>query len=458
MKIQTQNAITILPIFLVLAIISSGLLFITERQEIYWGLNEEASSLAVSIAEFLNGKELNDIRTQEESIQSIIHWNQAKRIKIFSYQSEKISLFAAYGDDTYDYHSETSDNTNKLTLQHYTFDKYVIKNIIAKGLMISDLMELPSSNFCICAYVPLYSISQQVSGILEVTIDAHEIKTRTKELLMSSIKITIGILLFGFIIVSIISKQITSSIVLLNKATSIISSGNYEYEITQKGTLNIQEVNDLSNTFNTMSSVLREFSSQSKQELIEAEQFRTSYDLASNYLEQYSPPINVTLGGYKTLIYRYGDNITSDFFDTLTSESSYYVIIGKTKYGNSLNDLTHAASALSLIKEKLTIRSPKETLQIVPQLFEIERCYIFQWSETSQNIEMTKYSDESIHSFVYQPDEKNPIVISTTSIEMEEKLQLYVKRFYDINDDELIKELFFLVEEDDNGIMCIIKK
>jgi HAMP domain-containing protein len=458
MKIQTQNAITILPIFLVLAIISSGLLFVTERQEIYWGLNEEASSLAVSIAEFLNGKELDDIRTQEDSIQSIINWKQAKRIKIFSIKSEKLSLFAAYGDESYDYQTETSDNTNQLTFQYFTFDKYAINKILTKGLIVSDLLELPSSYCCICAYVPLYSSSKQICGILEVTIDAQEIKTRTRELLISSIKITIGILLFGFLIVFIISRQITNSIVLLNKAASIISSGNYEYEITEKGTLNIQEVNDLSNTFNTMSSVLREFSSQSKQELIEAEQFRTSYDLANNYLEKYSPPINVTLGRYKTLIYRFGKNITSDFFDTFTYESSSYVIIGKTKYGTSLHDLTYAASALSLIKETLTVTSIKETLEKVTQLFEMERCYILQWRDTSPRIEMIKYSNESLDSYVYQPDEKNPIVISTTSIEMEEKLQLYVKRFYDINDDELIKELFFLVEEDDNGIMCIIKK
>jgi len=452
MKIQTQNAITIIPVFLVLAIISSGLLFVTERQEIYWGLNEEASSLAISIAEFINGKGLDHIATKESSFKTIIDWEQAKSIRIFSYQLDDLSLFAEYGDKSYG-----DRNSNIITYHYFNSEENIIEDIIKKGLIVTDLLVLPSAKHVMCAYVPIYSNAKKVCGILEVTIDAQEIKTRTQELLVSSLKMTIGILLFGFVVVLIISKQITSSILLLNRAASIISSGNYEYKISEKGTINIQEVNDLSNTFNTMSSVLREFSSQSKQELIEAEQFRTSDDLAKNYLEKYFQPINETIGGYKALIYRVGDNVTSDFFDRFTYDTSYYVVVGKINSGASLQDLTIASSILTLIKEKLMINSPKETLEKITKLFEIEFCYILQWNEQSRSIQVFKYRDKTIDSYPFDPDKKNPLIISTTGKEIEEKFRLYVNRFHYIDDDELVKELFFLVEDGDDGIISIIR-
>src|SRR5437660_946634 len=57
MRIRTQNALAILPLFLFLALISSALLVQAERRELRWGVREEAASLAVATAEFIDGNQ-----------------------------------------------------------------------------------------------------------------------------------------------------------------------------------------------------------------------------------------------------------------------------------------------------------------------------------------------------------------------------------------------------------------
>src|SRR5690242_6009637 len=55
MKIRSQNLLTSVPLFLFLAVTSSAMMYNAERREIKWGLQEEASSLAVAAAELIDG-------------------------------------------------------------------------------------------------------------------------------------------------------------------------------------------------------------------------------------------------------------------------------------------------------------------------------------------------------------------------------------------------------------------
>jgi HAMP domain-containing protein len=55
MRIHTQNLLAIVPLFLFLAGVSCALLYVSERGEYLWGMREEAASLAVATAEFMEG-------------------------------------------------------------------------------------------------------------------------------------------------------------------------------------------------------------------------------------------------------------------------------------------------------------------------------------------------------------------------------------------------------------------
>ena len=452
MKIQTQNILAIIPIFLLLGIISSGLLFIAERQEILWGLKEEASSLAVSISEFLNGEKFEKKSSNkflfQSNLKEIIDANQAKRIKLYSYDFGKIKPYFVIGDETFD---------------HELPSPIAIKSLIKNELLISNIIHISVDISIICAYAPIYLNEKNVSGILEVIIDASEMRQRTNTILLNSVKITCGILFFGLFIVFIVSKQITKRINLLNVAASKVASGNYESKISGTGTINIQEVSDLSNTFNTMSSVLSDFSSQSKQELIEAEQFRSSNDIAKNFLETYYPVIDISQGGIQTMICRVSNIPNGDFFDAFSLDSNYYVIIGKTKNdeinkSNDLYEITHASAVLSFIKQKINKKDPEDLINQTIKFFEMEICHILKWKDDSQTIQRWQFINNSISEYSTDSNALDPIIITTVNEELEQKIISYAKKFKNISDSELVKELLLLVEKDDNGLLCIIRE
>src|SRR5262249_27700657 len=89
MRIRTQILLAILPLFVVLGLVSSALIVHAERRELRWGCREEAASLAVATAEFLDGDRYRDLAAQGSvspagaewrlPFQRILARNQAKR-------------------------------------------------------------------------------------------------------------------------------------------------------------------------------------------------------------------------------------------------------------------------------------------------------------------------------------------------------------------------------------------
>ena len=50
MRIRTQNLIVIIPLFLGMAVATGAMTYSTARQEMLWGLEEEATSLSIAIS------------------------------------------------------------------------------------------------------------------------------------------------------------------------------------------------------------------------------------------------------------------------------------------------------------------------------------------------------------------------------------------------------------------------
>lgn len=98
MKIRTQNLLTIVPFFLVLAASSSALLYFTKCLEYQESLNAEAKALAVTIAEFVDPASLSDPSGRLLiSLERVLRWGQARRIFFLSPNSVEPQLDLGQG-------------------------------------------------------------------------------------------------------------------------------------------------------------------------------------------------------------------------------------------------------------------------------------------------------------------------------------------------------------------------
>ena len=92
MKIATQNLILIAPIFLVLAVITAVVLFVSERREVRWGLDSEAQGVALTIAEFTRASTLAALPGETPKdrearlrppIDRVLKFGHARRVELF---------------------------------------------------------------------------------------------------------------------------------------------------------------------------------------------------------------------------------------------------------------------------------------------------------------------------------------------------------------------------------------
>ena len=496
MKIRTQNLLAIVPIFLGIAIISSFLNYTEQLAEIKWGVHEEIKALATTTAGFidedvcrklLNG-ELDPKRSDISLIlQRIVKLDSQKKIMTQKQHDNWVNriwisiwkqLQSLSGNQQQEYSTWAK-------LQHffivapdggrqiiYKPDKEYwkisvskpieeIKNIIERIEQVDDKVYLsaPEPGSAIMkAYAPIVGRSGTLAGILGVEISTENIRTQKGMVLLKISIISLITILFGALITLFISGIITRKIRELSEAAGVVAEGHYDRRVNIE---TIQEVIDLGNTFNTMSSVLEEVLSRTKRELIERRQFRTQADLAKTYNETFFEPQERTFGDIEIAARLISKRPTGDFFGVFQVDSgSIYAVLGRVRAEEELDSVTFASAAFSLIRQELSKIEPEQVFKNVCELFDVETWECIYWDEAGSKIQWLGHNPNGGPPLQRtMPLQKQKTLVFHTSRETTgETIDSYVRLFGYLLPVELMEDLMGILDEESEGSLITIGK
>jgi HAMP domain-containing protein len=361
MKIRTQNLSAIVPIFLVMCLISGALTYITQRQEIMWGMREEISAMAIAMAQFLDREVVREIQEEtgneelrerlETTLKRVEHWNKKQRF--FLLTPDYREVFFSFGG---------KDENRNISQQVFSKLKDEKTDIILTGVERNN-----QNRAIITAYVPIYDQARTLLSVLGVEIDAQYFLDRTKEIRNRIYIVTSFIVLLGIIIASFISRIITRKINQLTQASLTVASGKYNQRVNI-GT--IQEVSDLTNTFNTMSSIL------------ESHNFFAPVEDDFNKVSVSARLISSNPGG--------------DFFGVFNVDNGTYAVLGRLSKNGELDTVTCSSAAYTFIQQELNQHDPQQAFENTKRLFDLETFQCLFWDGAGGKIQTYRSHDSGL--------------------------------------------------------------
>jgi HAMP domain-containing protein len=268
------------------------------------------------------------------------------------------------------------------------------QTIVEKISQSDDKVYLPKSedSTIMKAYSLIFDRSGSRTGILGVEIKTDNIKRHQRLILLKMLSLFLITILFGILVALFISEIITRKIWELNESAKVIAEGNYDRRVDIR---TIQEIIDLGNTFNTMSSVLEEAVSRTKRALIDSEQFRTEVSLAQTYNETLWEPLEEVFGNVEVVARLIPERPIGCFLGVFEVSGRIYAIQGRMEAKENLEAVTLASVAYSFIREELNTVEPDRVFKDVCELFDVQTWQCIYWTQGENEIQCLDSTPDS---------------------------------------------------------------
>lgn len=471
MKIRTQSVLAIVPVFIGVAAISGFLTYTSEQQENYWALHEESTALTISIAAFIdvdsyqetlqtasaqsqNVRYINDL---EKHLRQILQWKQAKYVLVRSLDGQRLLNHFSIG------HPITA---------HRPLSETAMETLQEQEVWISDIMPLNSETSFVEACTLLNQGDRAASvGVLCVGVSADVFlaqmaQSQRKVILSSSVIVIIGVIL-ALTISELITKQIRQ----LRRAAETVASGDYQQTFKIGGI--IQELQDLSNTFNTMSSVMEETLSRAKRSLVENERFRTVQALSKTYQDTINQQINQQLGSLHITGKLFNDGqITSDFLDYCATIDGHYFILGcltasqtHTESQPHLDLLVTASATTTLLKQLLVSYPCEKAIAQAAEMFPMQTLHCMFVPRASPHASAVQYwhysSTSPMTQRILDLTPGHPTIfhtLSPLSDQAEQRITSFAERFSYLSANSIVEDISIICETVmAGGILLVVK-
>ena len=421
-----------------MSIISGAWDYFNRTEESLSGMQEEAKSLSNSIAELAPKNLITLIKTNTGSldkqysnkIKKLWHFGQIKDLLVLDLTLKPIHSYNENSENTFKW--ELNDKEKSLLKNRKVLATEIVKS--KEGLILSSIAGL----------VDDYG---NISGFIQVDIDATIYGSLVNSILLKNLFLILLSLAIGFLVSTMISRTISKRLKQLTDSAIKVAKGNYSTKV-DAGT--IQEVEDLSNTFNTMSSVLGDVLEKAQRTLIESEIFRENQVLNTAFRENIE--VNtVTETNFGSLFNLYGPAGSINSLTTIfeTKENIYGVYLKlKDNSSSELEDSFLLENAFSYIKALI---SEKDDLDIKPfkeALISFSSALILHQSKSDlQSLDLITMQKQS-------HDADKPFSLGDYSKEVDTLLGNYFKAFPDSRDQKSLVELKKLWPESMPG--CIL--
>lgn len=443
MKIRTQNMLAIVPLFLGLSALIGALMYVVQYRELIWGLDEEATSIAVAAARHMHADAIRSAETADdwERIMAIpvrlLDWGRAKRVAILSPD-----------------HDVLYDNAADSEARPIVLNPALRARMDDRSFAATPVQQDERGRYMM-AFSPIHD-DEGTAAILVVETAADAL-TVFEERIRDDIRtIVVATVLIGIALAWLISRIISRRIVSLTAAASAVGGGQYDQPHEAGG---VQEINDLSSTFNTMSSVLSEVVSKTRRAVVEAEQFRTDDDLARAFTETFMPAEHRTVQGVAVSATHVTSRSGGHFFGVWEKGDEAIAVAGEVAGGTGLEAPLKASAAATALRECWQLSDTKQACTEWSALFELTRVHILAWKDGADQLTSGSW-DANTQSFVFSstPWTDQPLFVHTIAERVAHRIQLYVQTFKHLDPHALTDEIKLTLDKQQQGALIIAKR
>ncbi len=428
MRIRLQILLGIVPVFLVLGLVVAALNYTIRREETYLALREDVYTLTVAMTEFLSSdavraelKDPNSVSARfGPSLNRLMGENPIERITLRSLDATHKPV--EFGDSPGDAALTPSPRTLMEARDYVLF---------------SPILQSSDGHDFVRSMAPLGTAAGPF-GLLTLDIDATGAMREQRTILLESLAFLFGILGCGLMVSWIVGRFVTRAVEQLGMATEIVASGRYDWRV-QPGWL--REVNDLGNTFNTMTSLLEEILSKTKRAVIEGEQFRRPEDLAEAFSENLWSTGHTRLGPLTVSLMRFGKPTNGDFLALWREDERARIVMGRMLVSGEFEAAVLASAAFSLIREEIRIGGPG--FARANEIFHFKFWDLVSWRLSQPTIEVSTFRFGQAEPVRRRVDIDDGQAVALHSLEGEwaRRLDLYIRILKGTDGNRLIEEL-----------------
>jgi HAMP domain-containing protein len=371
MKIATQNLLLIVPIFLLLAVITSLLVFFSEQREVRWGLESEAEGLALTIAEFTDAASLAAVASGDnasaarlrEPLARVLAFGQARRIDISAISGSHVRPLLGAGED----HGVRP-----------AFDAEALGRLLQGQVVVTDV----AGSHALVAHAPVRDAAGTPAGVVSVMTTLSPVAAHRTMVLRRTASILLALFVMGGLVSLLISVVITSEIGRLARTASAFAAGDYDAALAPGV---IEEVAVVGATFGIMGSVLQDTTRRATREMLQFDRFDTEGTLAEFHAARFSAPVVAEHAGLRIAIDRIGPALHGDFWFARGEAGRAHACLGRLD-GPPSFDVVLTASAVTALLQDCFARSEDaaQTLLEAARLFPLHCCVWLEWTLESR--------------------------------------------------------------------------
>ncbi len=444
MKIRTQNMLAIMPLFLGLAVLIGALMYIVQYRELIWGLDEETTSIAVATARHLDAEQVRALEDEStapsflDAARAVLDWDKARRMAVLSPQMQVLFDSA---EDPAQARPIALPPAQRARLDNEPY--------------VSTSVEQDARGRYVMAFSPVRD-DDGVAAIVMVETDADVLTAHEQRIRRNVQGLIVVAALIGVGIALLISRIISRRIDRLTRMASAIGEGHYEQADETGG---IQEIQDLSRTFNTMSSVLSEVVSRTRRAVVEAEQFRTDDDLARAFVDTFMPAEHRQVQGVELSAVNMSSRSSGHFFGIWEKQQHVMAVVGEIDAEPGLRAPLNASAAASLLREYWKTRDMEAACTAWGNLFNIRSAHALTWDADSDGITHCRW-DSDRATFVTQNSTWTdaPVVLHTIPEQESHRIRLYVSTYAHLTPKELTQEIRLTLNKDQQGAIIVLKR
>ena len=445
MRIRLQIILTLMPVFVFLGAVLATLNYFTRRGEIEFACQEEVYATTVALAEFLGCEEVR--RHLAGGGRSPVFFSTPLRRVMAANPIGSVTI-----RDIEDGAPIWSVGEVLISTLPTGTEEGLLKakgNVLYSGPVESGR----GADGWIVAFAPLVT-GEGPFALLSVEIDGSWVLRAKRSILVDSAGFFIATLLLGLLATGLTGKLIASSVKELRAATKLVAEGRYGLRV-EPGFLG--EFNDLSNTFNTMTSLLDELLLRMKRAVIEVEQFRKPADLAARFGEYLWKQGASRLGKFRLLAMRFGDRPNGDFLEIWNQGGTVRIVMGRILSSGEMDSAVTASAALRLVDEE--IRCGGAGFGRASEVFHFKFWNLIVWSEGASDLEVLSYRfGQAVESRHRVPVSRSqPLSWHSLQGDGARRLKLILEAFGVFREEELIQGLSAILgEPSEGGVLLLV--
>ncbi|MFB3787640.1 MAG: hypothetical protein ACE15F_14865 [bacterium] len=487
MRILTQNLLVVLPVFLATYLFIGGSWYLSAREEMLWSAQNELASFAVAIAEFLDPARPPISRPEAASDSPALPAVENRLLRIFSYGYLRyLAVFPKEGTQAcYELGEKPARPPdpflrNSLTRLRTLAAGSSIRKESTDTVVLSALQPGAQENEpdTMTVLAPVSDGRQNLAAIVFLEKDVSSLSRQSAGILSQLLKMGILVVMAGAAAAGLLSYLVHRPTQRLTSALLACVEGRRDYLAEDAP---IREFHGLSNTYNTMVSVLNEAEGRINQNLVACEYFFSNTDLACAFRDAFLRPVVMERESISAVGCMYG-NCSRDFLaldagngvtwgavcrlsepsgETSDWAAGHHGPRDHLRYPRDcdIHSTLSAACFSTLIREELDRGDPQGGLDKVTGLFEVSsfhyiriheaagRCETWSWNPVSRRLERNEeFMPQGVST-----------VLHTFTGKAAERIEVYTRLFSELHPQQLLQELVRSIGDDLNGSLVIIR-